>query len=76
VTVEVDSGPAKVVNVTLKEMECDGEDIPNKQIFIRGNGPLKLLLIGIDSSGRELLSRLANHTCPIDAGKEPALVSF
>jgi hypothetical protein len=73
----------------MPAMKCDGDgnlnyhfksnlifiaDNPKKQLFVRGSGSTPLLLVGIDSSARELLTRLANHTCPIDTGKEPALV--
>lgn len=57
----------------MPAMKCDGDDNPKKQLFVRGSGSTPLLLVGIDSSARELLTRLANHTCPIDTGKEPAL---
>jgi hypothetical protein len=51
-------------------------DNPANQIFVRGKGPLELLLIGIDQSSKELLTRLTNHTCPIDESAEPKLAQI
>ncbi|KAL3082721.1 hypothetical protein niasHS_010523 [Heterodera schachtii] len=71
--VQLVAGKPKEINVTLKHMECDGQDNPKQQTFVRGQGNLKLLLVGIDSSSRELLTRLAAHTCPVDSEQEPEL---
>uniref|UniRef100_A0A914L0K0 Peptidase M14 carboxypeptidase A domain-containing protein n=1 Tax=Meloidogyne incognita TaxID=6306 RepID=A0A914L0K0_MELIC len=71
--ITIDSGPAKVVNVSLKGMECDGEDIPKLQLFVRGKGPLNLLLVGFDSAAKGLLTRLVNHSCPMDEKKRSKL---
>lgn len=71
--ITIDSGPAKVVNISLKGMECDGEDITNLQLFVRGKGDLNLLLVGFDSASKELLTRLVNHSCPMDENKRPKL---
>lgn len=74
--VQIDAGPAKMVNMTLHEMECDGDDNPRKQYYVRGKGSAQLLLIGIDQSARALLTRLSNHTCPIDVNKEPKMAEL
>uniref|UniRef100_A0A914LZZ6 Peptidase M14 carboxypeptidase A domain-containing protein n=1 Tax=Meloidogyne incognita TaxID=6306 RepID=A0A914LZZ6_MELIC len=71
--ITIDSGPAKVVNISLKGMECDGEDIPKLQLFVRGKGPLNLLLVGFDSAAKGLLTRLVNHSCPMDEKKRSKL---
>ncbi|CAK5124736.1 unnamed protein product [Meloidogyne enterolobii] len=71
--ITIDSGPAKVVSISMKGMECDGEDIPKLQLFVRGKGPLNLLLVGFDSAAKGLLTRLVNHSCPMDEKKRSKL---
>uniref|UniRef100_A0A914I059 Peptidase M14 carboxypeptidase A domain-containing protein n=1 Tax=Globodera rostochiensis TaxID=31243 RepID=A0A914I059_GLORO len=74
--VQVGAGSPKVVNITLQHMACDGDDNPKQQTFVRGKGSFELLLVGIDRSSKELLTRLANHTCPVDSEQEPELAQL
>uniref|UniRef100_A0A7E4US46 Peptidase_M14 domain-containing protein n=1 Tax=Panagrellus redivivus TaxID=6233 RepID=A0A7E4US46_PANRE len=59
--VTVDVGDAIVKNITMEAIPCDLKDTPAMQL--RGKGPLKLGLIGLDSAAETLLRRLGNNTC-------------
>uniref|UniRef100_A0A914C0G5 Peptidase M14 carboxypeptidase A domain-containing protein n=1 Tax=Acrobeloides nanus TaxID=290746 RepID=A0A914C0G5_9BILA len=63
--VEIDEKEAKVVNVTMKDEPCDAEDNIEEKIYIRGKGPIGFALLGVDDMSKDLLTRIANITCPV-----------
>ncbi|KAI1726287.1 zinc carboxypeptidase domain-containing protein [Ditylenchus destructor] len=54
---------SKVVNITLTDLPCNSDDNEKAHTYVRGRGPLQLVLMAIDEASRGLLERLLKHTC-------------
>lgn len=42
-------------------------DNANLHTYVRGRGPLKVALVGLDSAASEMLDRFVNDTCPLSS---------